>query len=154
MNDVQKFVNGILRNHSMHKRYIAVLTALSMVVSIVVTSILVMPADSKAGSLICEKTEHIHDESCKKLVCGLDEVIYDEVTTEAVSQAMGQFVQLAQLEGETVGDAKTEASVEVTESSEVVEGTESIIECRRNFGRYKRRYSSSGYRECTTYSYR
>ena len=128
MNDVQKFVNGILRNHSMHKRYIAVLTALSMVVSIVVTSILVMPADSKAGSLICEKTEHIHDESCKKLVCGLDEVIYDEVTTEAVSQAMGQFVQLAQLEGETVGDAKTEASVEVTESSEVVEGTESIIE--------------------------
>ncbi|MBP1565761.1 MAG: Cna B-type domain-containing protein [Oscillospiraceae bacterium] len=128
MNDVQKFVNGILRNHSMHKRYIAVLTALSMVVSIVVTSILVMPADSKAGSLICEKTEHIHDESCKKLVCGLDEVIYDEVTTEAVSQAIGQFVQLAQLEGETVGDAKTEASVEVTESSEVVEGTESIIE--------------------------
>ncbi|MBE6841948.1 MAG: Cna B-type domain-containing protein [Ruminococcus sp.] len=128
MNDVQKFVNGILRNHSMHKRYIAVLTALSMVVSIVVTSILVMPADSKAGSLICEKTEHIHDESCKKLVCGLDEVIYDEVTTEAVSQAIGQFVQLAQLEGETVGDAKTEASVEVTESYEVVEGTESIIE--------------------------
>lgn len=128
MNDVQKFVNGILRNHSMHKRYIAVLTALSMVVSIVVTSILVMPADSKAGSLICKKTEHIHDESCKKLVCGLDEVIYDEVTTEAVSQAIGQFVQLAQLEGETVGDVKTEASVEVTESSEVVEGTESIIE--------------------------
>lgn len=128
MNDVQKFVNGVLKNHSMHKRYIAVLTALSMVVSIVVTSILVMPADSKAGSLICEKTEHIHNESCKKLVCGLDEVIYDEVTTEAVAQAIGQFVQLAQLEGETVGDAETEASVEVTESSEVVEGTESIIE--------------------------
>lgn len=131
MNDIQKFVNGVIKNHSMHKRYIAVLTALSMVVSIVVTSILVMPADSKAGSLICDKTEHIHNESCKKLVCGLDEVIYDEITTEAVSQAIGQVVQLAQPEGEVVGAVEmveTEGAVEAIESSEVVEDTESIAE--------------------------
>ena len=56
-----------------HKRYLAMLTALSMLVTFIVPLILMEPADSMSGILICGKTEHIHDDSCyedDKLTCG------------------------------------------------------------------------------------
>ncbi len=56
-----------------HKRYLAMLTALSMLVTFIVPLILMEPADSMSGILICGKTEHIHDDSCYEggyLTCG------------------------------------------------------------------------------------
>ncbi len=64
-----------------HKRYLAMLTALSMLVTFIVPLILVEPADSMSGILICGKYEHTHNAECyvdDTLVCELDEHIHTE----------------------------------------------------------------------------
>lgn len=64
-----------------HKRYLAMLTALSMLVTFIVPLILIEPADSMSGILICGKYEHTHNAECyvdDTLVCELDEHIHTE----------------------------------------------------------------------------
>ena len=73
MKELQNFVYRHMDALKHHKRYLAMLTALSMLVTFIVPLILMEPADSMSGILICGKTEHIHDDSCyegDKLTCG------------------------------------------------------------------------------------
>ena len=73
MKELQNFVYRHMDALRHHKRYLAMLTALSMLVTFIVPLILIEPADSMSGILICGKTEHIHDDSCYEddtLICG------------------------------------------------------------------------------------
>ena len=73
MKELQNFVYRHMDALKHHKRYLAMLTALSMLVTFIVPLILMEPADSMSGILICGKTEHIHDDSCYEgddLACG------------------------------------------------------------------------------------
>ncbi len=73
MKELQNFVYRHMDALKHHKRYLAMLTALSMLVTFIVPLILMEPADSMSGILICGKTEHIHDDSCYEddtLICG------------------------------------------------------------------------------------
>lgn len=62
-----------------HKRYLAMLTALSMLVTFIVPLILMEPADSMTGILVCNKTVHTHNAECyvgDTLICDIEEHIH------------------------------------------------------------------------------
>lgn len=62
-----------------HKRYVAMLTALSLLVSFVVPLILIEPADSMTGILVCNKAVHTHNAECydgNDLICDIEEHIH------------------------------------------------------------------------------
>ena len=75
-----------------HKRYLAMLTALSMLVTFIVPLILVEPADSMTGILVCNKTVHTHNAECyvgDTLICDIEEHIhtgqcYKRISTTAL----------------------------------------------------------------------
>ncbi len=128
MNNIQKLLNNTLKEHDRRNKYIAVLTALSLFVSFVVSSILIMPADSKAGSLKCSLTEHTHTENCKQLICKLEENVAKITTTSEETVASeettsAQIVEEASENIEEVSEAEegTVAEVETTEVEKVAE---------------------------------
>lgn len=109
MTDIRDILDKIIKRHNFHNRYIAVLTALSIVVSVTVTAMLVMPADSKSGELICEFMEHTHADTCRQLVCGFAE---SEVTM--LSEAIEDIPETEL--SEVIEDiSATELSEEITE---------------------------------------
>lgn len=73
MKDFQFVIQNFLKNHEKHKKYIALLLVLSIVVSFAVPFSLIMPAVSMTGELICGMEEHIHSDECYELSCGLEE---------------------------------------------------------------------------------
>ncbi len=82
MKELQNFVYGHINALRNHKRYLAILTALSLLVSFMVSLILIEPADSMAGVLICGKSVHTHGAECfdenNALNCVLEEHVHTE----------------------------------------------------------------------------
>ena len=72
MKEFQTVVQELLHNHERQRRYIALLTALCMVMAFTVSVILIEPAESMTGQLVCGMTEHIHSEDCFTYTCGLE----------------------------------------------------------------------------------
>ncbi len=73
MKDFQFIIQNFLKDHEKHKKYLALLLVLSIVVSFAVPFSLIMPAISMTGELICGMEEHIHSDECYELFCGLEE---------------------------------------------------------------------------------
>ena len=81
MKELQNYIYRHMDALKHHKRYLAMLTALSMLVTFIVPLILIEPADSMSGILICGQEEHTHNDECydgDTLVCGLNEHIHTE----------------------------------------------------------------------------
>ena len=79
MKELQNFVYRHMDALKHHKRYLAMLTALSMLVTFIVPLILVEPADSMTGILVCNKTVHTHNAECyvgDTLICDIEEHIH------------------------------------------------------------------------------
>ena len=79
MKELQNFVYRHMDALKYHKRYLAMLTALSMLVTFIVPLILVEPADSMTGILVCNKTVHTHNAECyvgDTLICDIEEHIH------------------------------------------------------------------------------
>ncbi len=72
MKEFQTVVQELLHNHERQRRYVAFLTALCMLMAFTVSMILVEPAESLTGELVCTKEEHIHSEECFTYTCGLE----------------------------------------------------------------------------------
>ncbi len=73
MKEFQTVIYKFLKNHEKHKKYLALLTVLSLVVSMAVPFSLIMPAISMTGSLSCGMEEHTHSDDCYELYCGQEE---------------------------------------------------------------------------------
>ena len=79
MKELQNFVYRHMDALRHHKRYLAMLTALSMLVTFIVPLILIEPADSMTGVLVCKKVVHTHNAECyvgNTLVCNIEEHIH------------------------------------------------------------------------------
>ena len=72
MKNFQTVVQELLHNHERQRRYIALLTALCMLMAFTVSIILIEPAESMTGELACGMSEHIHNENCFTYTCGLE----------------------------------------------------------------------------------
>lgn len=71
MQNVNAKIQGFLEKHKNDKRYLFILFLLSVMVIVIVCLSLMTPAISMSGDLICEKEQHIHDDTCysEVLVC-------------------------------------------------------------------------------------
>ncbi|MBR5513739.1 MAG: glycoside hydrolase family 9 protein, partial [Ruminococcus sp.] len=79
MKELQNFVYRHMDALRNHKRYLAMLTALSMLVTFIVPLILIEPADSMTGILVCKKIVHTHNAECydgNTLICDMEEHIH------------------------------------------------------------------------------
>ena len=88
MKELQNFVYRHMDALKHHKRYLAMLTALSMLVTFIVPLILVEPADSMTGILVCNKTVHTHNAECyvgDTLVCDIEEHIHTGACYKKIS---------------------------------------------------------------------
>ena len=88
MKELQNFVYRHMDALKHHKRYLAMLTALSMLVTFIVPLILVEPADSMTGILVCNKTVHTHNAECyvgDTLICDIEEHIHTNECYKKVS---------------------------------------------------------------------
>ena len=92
MKELQNYIYRHMDALKHHKRYLAMLTALSMLVTFIVPLILIEPADSMSGILICGKEVHTHNADCyidDVLVCDMEEHIhtgqcYKRISTTAL----------------------------------------------------------------------
>lgn len=120
VNMIQELLDNTLKKHNRHNRYIAVLTALSLFVSVIVSSILIMPADSKAGSRGCSLTEHTHTEECKSLICGFEQLAADSVEND--KEKSPYAVAAAEVSSENSGQSSEESIIsEDQEASDITE---------------------------------
>ena len=62
MSTMQTVINTVFKNREKRKKYMLILLSLSVMVAIAVSIILITPADSKTGQLICGMEEHTHAE--------------------------------------------------------------------------------------------
>ena len=88
MKELQNFVYRHMDALRHHKRYLAMLTALSMLVTFIVPLILIEPADSMTGVLVCKKVVHTHNAECyvgSTLVCNIEEHIHTNECYKKVS---------------------------------------------------------------------
>ncbi len=88
MKELQNFVYKYMDSLKHHKRYLAMLTALSMLVTFIVPLILIEPADSMTGVLVCKKVVHTHNAECyvgNTLVCNIEEHIHTNECYKKVS---------------------------------------------------------------------
>lgn len=88
MKELQNFVYRHMDALKHHKRYLAMLTALSMLVTFIVPLILVEPADSMTGILVCNKTVHTHNAECyvgDTLICDIEEHIHTGACYKKIS---------------------------------------------------------------------
>ncbi len=109
MKELQNFVYRHMDALRHHKRYLAMLTALSMLVTFIVPLILIEPADSMTGVLVCKKVVHTHNAECyvgNTLVCNIEEHIH---TNECYKK-----VSLLSLKGESSNESQyTEYNIPV-----------------------------------------
>lgn len=73
MKEFQNVIQNFLKNHEKHKKYLALLTVLSLVVSFTVSMGLIKPAVSMTREFSCDMQEHIHSAECYELSCGTEE---------------------------------------------------------------------------------
>ncbi|MBO5319302.1 MAG: glycoside hydrolase family 9 protein [Ruminococcus sp.] len=81
MKELQNIIHRHFEDPKQKKRYLAVLIALSMLVSFMVPLILMEPADSRTGVLICGKIQHTHSEECYlngSLNCSIQEHLHTD----------------------------------------------------------------------------
>jgi len=79
--ELQNIIHRHFEDPKQKKRYLAVLIALSMLVSFMVPLILMEPADSRTGVLICGKIQHTHSEECYlngSLNCSIQEHLHTD----------------------------------------------------------------------------
>lgn len=92
MKELQNIVYKHFDSLKQKKKYLAVLIALSMLVSFMVPLILMEPADSKTGVLTCSKAEHTHSNECYNngvVSCGIPEHVHsEECYTKVMSLTM------------------------------------------------------------------
>ena len=103
MKELQNFVYRHMDALRHHKRYLAMLTALSMLVTFIVPLILIEPADSMTGVLVCKKVVHTHNAECyvgDTLICDIEEHIH---TGECYKK-----VSLLSLKGESSGTSNSD----------------------------------------------
>lgn len=68
-NIIQKFI----KNHEKHKKYLAFLVVLSLMIGITVPMVLTEPAESMTGQLVCGLANHVHSEECINIGCDISE---------------------------------------------------------------------------------
>ncbi len=158
MRDVQLIIGNFLNDRQRHKKYLAVLLALSMLVSFIVPLILMKPADSTTGILVCTKMEHKHgnecylldcDEEhghsleCMTLICTAEEHTHSDEcysspeqveavaeTTEATTETteLTTEAETTEISTEETTEESTEATVEETTEESTEETTEETTE--------------------------
>ncbi|MBR3969553.1 MAG: hypothetical protein IKJ87_00520 [Ruminococcus sp.] len=64
MKEMQNILQNYILNHDKQRRYVSVLTALSILVSFIVPFSLMENAESKSGQLVCSAYEHTHSQDC------------------------------------------------------------------------------------------
>ena len=78
MKELQNIIHRHFEDPKQKKRYLAIFIALSMLVSFMVPLILMEPADSRTGVLVCGKIQHTHSEECYINGCNLEEHLHTE----------------------------------------------------------------------------
>lgn len=92
MKELQNFIYKHMDSLKQHKRYLAMLTALSLLVTFIVPLILIEPADSMAGVLVCTKTVHTHDAACYKegtLICSIEAHSHTDECYASIARSNG-----------------------------------------------------------------
>lgn len=93
MKELQNFIYKHMDSLKQHKRYLAMLTALSLLVTFIVPLILIEPADSMAGVLVCTKTVHTHDAACydeeDTLICSIEEHSHTDECYASIARSNG-----------------------------------------------------------------
>ncbi|MBE6128850.1 MAG: LPXTG cell wall anchor domain-containing protein [Erysipelotrichaceae bacterium] len=79
--DIQRAIRNYLENHAERKRWLKIVFSLGLVVSLITTALMTLPATAKAGVLICEKEEHTHGDECYTKVLAAIECEYAERET-------------------------------------------------------------------------
>ncbi len=89
MKELQNFIYKHMDSLKQHKRYLAMLTALSLLVTFIVPLILIEPADSMAGVLVCTKKVHTHDAACYEEGCNIEEHIHTDECYASIARSNG-----------------------------------------------------------------
>lgn len=91
MNKISSIVNDIFAKKKIHRHFIIIFICLGVLVTYAVSIILIMPAESVNGKLICDITEHVHSDECYELVCTQDALKYTESSlSESISQTLAE----------------------------------------------------------------
>lgn len=102
----------------MYRHFSIVVICLCVLVTYAVSSILIMPAESVNGKLICDITEHVHSDECYELVCTQNALKQTEISIlESISQTSAQ----------TTADITSETT-ETTVTTEVVTSQTTLTE--------------------------
>ena len=96
----------------MYRHFSIVVICLCVLVTYAVSSILIMPAESVNGKLICDITEHVHSDECYELVCTQKALKQTEISLlESISHTSAQTT--ADITSETIETAETKVKTEV-----------------------------------------
>lgn len=91
MNKISSVINDIFAKKKIHRHFIIIFICLGVLVTYAVSSILIMPAESVNGKLICDITEHVHSDECYELVCTQDALKHTESSlSESISQTLAE----------------------------------------------------------------
>lgn len=89
MNKIGSFVNDIFIRNKIHRHFVIIVICLGILVAYVVSGILIMPAESVNGKLICDITEHVHGDECYELICTQNIIEYTQGSfSESVFQTL------------------------------------------------------------------
>ena len=129
MKEMQNILQNYILNHDKQRRYVSVLTALSILVSFIVPFSLMENAESKSGQLVCSAYEHTHSQDCWLLECSEEHEHTDECVSlicTLTEHTHDNECYSAPTEAESVEIVETtEASTEVTAENDITETTPS-----------------------------
>ncbi|MBE6842115.1 MAG: LPXTG cell wall anchor domain-containing protein [Ruminococcus sp.] len=115
MNKISSIVNDIFARKKISRHFTIIVICLSVLVTYAVSSMLIMPAESVNGKLICDITEHVHSDECYELVCTQNALKQTEISLlESISQTSVQTT--ADITSETTETAETAVTTEVITS--------------------------------------
>lgn len=118
MNKISSIVNDIFARKKISRHFTIIVICLSVLVTYAVSSMLIMPAESVNGKLICDITEHVHSDECYELVCTQNALKQTEISLlESISQTSAQ----------TTADITSETT-ETTVTTEVVTSQTTLTE--------------------------
>lgn len=79
--NIQEAIRNFLKRHTEKRRWLKIVFSLGVVVSLITTAMMTLPARAQTGVLVCEKEEHSHTDECYEKVPAAIECAYAEKKT-------------------------------------------------------------------------
>lgn len=79
--NIQEAIRNFLKKHTEKRRWLKIVFSLGVVVSLITTAMMTLPARAQTGVLVCEKEEHSHTDECYEKVPAAIECAFAEKET-------------------------------------------------------------------------